>query len=148
MGLGIFTGWEQFFYPASCQFSSCPASSRKQQKAADTVEPDPKTDYFEPGKEYVHMIPDSLRTAEQQAVYDKLKKELPRILGEHVVVEDSLLVFKMTRDEFAETGLPDQYYDLLLKDLENNNEFFYSGYDGGYQSMKEFWEENKKRYKE
>src|SRR5690606_8156241 len=86
-------------------FLSC-----QQRKTTDTVKPVAKEDYLEPGKEYVHMIPDSLRTAEQQAVYDKLKKELPRIYVEHVVVKDSLLVLRMTRDKFAETGLPEQYY--------------------------------------
>ncbi|MBK1439846.1 hypothetical protein JHJ32_07615 [Parapedobacter sp. ISTM3] len=121
--------------------------SCQERKATDSLEPVAKGDYFEPGKEYVHMIPDSLRTAEQQAVYDKLQKMIPRIYVEHVVVEDSLLVFKMTRDEFAETGLPEQYYDLLLKDLKNVNAFFYSGYDGG-QSMEAFLEDGKKRYKE
>jgi len=93
------------------------------------------------------MIPDSLRTAEQQAVYDKLKKELPRIYVEHVVVKDSLLVLRMTRDKFAETGLPEQYYDLLLKDIQNHNAFFYSGYDGG-QRIETFLEDAKKGYKE
>ena len=123
-------------------FLSC-----QQLEAPDTLKPVAKEDYFEPGKEYVHMIPDSLRTAEQQAVYDKLQKEIPRIYVEHVVVEDSLLVLKMTRDEFADTGLPAQYYDLLLKDLQNNNAFFYSGYSDG-QRMEVFLEDGKKYYKE
>lgn len=123
-------------------FLSC-----QQRKTTDTVKPVAKEDYLEPGKEYVHMIPDSLRTAEQQAVYDKLKKELPRIYVEHVVVKDSLLVLRMTRDKFAETGLPEQYYDLLLKDIQNHNAFFYSGYDGG-QRIETFLEDAKKGYKE
>ena len=118
-------------------FLSC-----QQRKATDNVEPVAKGDYFELGKEYVHMIPDSLRTAEQQAVYDKLQKELPRILGEHVMVEDSLLVFKMARDEFEGTGLPSQYYDLVLKDIQNINYFSISGkfHD---QSLEEIWDDGK-----
>ena len=92
------------------------------------------------------MIPDSLRTAEQQAVYDKLQKELPHILSERVAVRDSLLEFNMTRDEFAETGLPEQYYDLLLKDIPNINYFSVSGQFHG-QSLEEIWD-NGKHYKE
>lgn len=130
-----------FFVALAIAFLSC-----QQRKTSDTGESDPKADYFEPGKEYVHMIPDSLRTAEQQAAYDKLKKELPGIVAEHVVVEDSLLVFKMTRDEFAEIGLPDPYYDLIVKDLENINAFSSSGKFGG-QSIDEIWD-NGKRYNE
>jgi len=129
-----------FFFLLAISFLSC-----QQRKTIETLKPVAKEDYFESGKEYVHMIPDSLRTAEQQAVYDKLKKELPRIYVDHAVVKDSLLVLNMTRDEFAETGLPEQYYDLLLKDFENINKFFYSGYDGG-QSMEEFLEDGKKSY--
>lgn len=131
-----------FFFLFAILFLSC-----QQRKAIDTVKPVAKADYFEPDKEYVQLMPDSLRTAEQQAVYTRLQKEIPRIYVEHVVVKDSLLVFKMTRDEFAETGLPEQYYDLLLKDIQNINAFFYSGYDGG-QSMEEFLEDGKKSYKE
>src|SRR5690606_33280135 len=120
--------------------------SCQQQKKTGTVEPVAKEDYFEPGKEYVHMIPDSLRTAEQQATYDRLIKELPRILGDHVVVEDSLLALKLTRDEFAKTGIPNQYYDLLLKDIQNINHFATTGKLGG-QSLEEIWD-NGKYYKE
>src|SRR5690606_22459082 len=114
-----------FFVLLAISFLSC-----QQRKTTDAVKPVSKAGYFEPDKEYVHMVPDSLRTAEQQAVYDKLKKELHRIIGEYVMVEDSLLVFKMTRDEFAVTGLPDQYYDLLLNDIQNINYFSVSGNPG------------------
>lgn len=114
-------------------FMSC-----QQQSAIDTEKSNFKKDYFEPGKEYVHMIPDSIRTAEQQAVFDMLQQEIPRIIGENVVVENGHFVFKMTREEFAATGIPVQYYDLLLKDIKNNNDFLDTA--DLDQSVEEIWE--------
>lgn len=121
-------------------------SCQEREPTDNTVAPVAKEDYFEPGKEYVHMIPDSLRTPEQQAIFEKLQKQLPRILAEHVVVEDSILVLNMNRNEFEKTGVPDQYYDLLLKDIQNINYFSVTGkfHD---QSLAEIWD-NGKRYKE
>jgi len=51
----------------------------------------------------------------------------------------------MTRDEFAETGLPDQYYDLLLKDVQNINYFSISGafHD---QTLEEIWDDEMYNY--
>ncbi|HWK98481.1 MAG TPA: hypothetical protein VNQ55_00975 [Parapedobacter sp.] len=126
---------------AIISFLSC-----QEQQTTGTLKPVAKEDYFEPGKEYVQLIPDSIRTAEQQAVYDMLQKEIPRILSEHVEVKDSILVFNMTRDEFVETGLPEQYYDLLLKDIQNINYFSVSGQFHD-QILEEIWN-NGKHYKE
>lgn len=84
------------------------------------------------------MIPDSIRTKEQQAVLDKLQTELPRIIGENVVIENGHLVLKMTKEEFVETGIPAQYYDLIVKDLKNNNDFFDTTELD--QSIEEVWE--------
>ena len=99
--------------------------------------PQQKNEYFQFGDEYVHMIPDSLRTEEQQALYDTIKNVLPRIIGENVVIENNHLVFKMSKEEFAKTGLPIQYYDLILKDMENNNNYLDTAKIE--QSVEEIW---------
>lgn len=34
------------------------------------------------------------------------------------------MVFRLSKEEFVATGIPIEYYDLIQKDLENNNRFF------------------------
>lgn len=75
--------------------------------------------YFDPNYEYVHLIPDSLRTHEQNAMLDTLQQ----LIIKNMQVEDDRLVFKMTKEEFVDKGVPEEYYDLIQKDLVNNNNY-------------------------
>ncbi|MEN5055168.1 hypothetical protein [Sphingobacterium kitahiroshimense] len=75
--------------------------------------------YFKPGYHYVQQIPDSLRTPEQQA----LLKKLAIVTYENLAVKDNKMVFNLSEKEFVAKGIPVEYYELIQKDLVNNNKF-------------------------
>lgn len=79
-----------------------------------------KEAYFEPGYEYVQQTPDSLRTPEQK----ELIKKITIVILENTVVRDNELVFNLNKQDFMKKGIPIQYYDLVQKDILNNNQFF------------------------
>lgn len=76
--------------------------------------------YFDPDFEYIHMIPDSLRTADQ----NEFLKHLQQVIDDHLQSENNELVFTLGKAEFVAKGIPEAYYILIMKDLENNNKFF------------------------
>lgn len=75
--------------------------------------------YLMEGYEYVHLIPDSLRTPEQQKMLELLQKTITS----HISVKDNQMYFNLSEEEFVALGLPKPYYDLIQKDMKNNNEF-------------------------
>lgn len=87
----------------------------------DTVNNDVTADtpYFEKGVNYVQLIPDSLRNQEDIELIEKLKI-LPRYLKE----ENGEVVFTLSKKEFLALGIPEQYYNLVLKDVKSMNKMF------------------------
>lgn len=69
--------------------------------------------------QYVHVIPDSILTPDQL----ELKKKLMGIQLEYVVIEKNKFVLKLDRKDFIERGIPEEYYDLWMKNLKDNNRF-------------------------
>lgn len=65
----------------------------------------------------VYMIPDSLRTPEQQQLFDRLRQTM----AENLQVEDGQLVFTLSEQEFVARGIPKIYYDKLQHDLADAN---------------------------
>ncbi len=67
----------------------------------------------------VYSIPDSLKTPEDE----ELIRSLQKIRYDYTDIVDKHLVFRMTREEFLETGLPEAYYDLMVFRTKNYNQF-------------------------
>ena len=97
----------------SCQHSDRTVENKKVTK---TKEDEP---YFKPGYRYVQQISDSLRTPKQQA----LLKNLAIVTYENLAVKDNKMVFNLSEKEFVAKGIPVEYYELVQKDLVNNNKF-------------------------
>lgn len=95
-------------------FASCRESGRTNQ---DNVGSDKA--YLDSSYRYVHLIPESERTVEQKAMLDTLNK----LIAENLVADGNQLVFKLSKDEFLSNGIPEEYYDLIQKDLQANNRY-------------------------
>lgn len=69
--------------------------------------------------EYVHMKSrDSLSVEELE-----LFKTLGKVLYENVTVENNKFTFTLEKDSFLNMGIPEKYYDLLMKNIEDNNRY-------------------------
>ncbi|MEN5086087.1 hypothetical protein ABE426_06425 [Sphingobacterium faecium] len=97
----------------SCQNSNTTVENKKVTKAKEDAP------YFKPGYRYVQQIPDSLRTPEQQT----LLKKLAIVTYENLAVKENKMVFNLSEKEFVAKGIPVEYYELIQKDLVNNNKF-------------------------
>ncbi|SJN50520.1 hypothetical protein FM107_20690 [Sphingobacterium sp. JB170] len=75
--------------------------------------------YFNPDFDYVQQTPDSLWTEEQKELAEKLTK----VITENVKALDNKMVFTLTQEEFVALGIPVEYYELIQKDMVNNNKF-------------------------
>lgn len=69
--------------------------------------------------EYVHLIPDSLRTIEQKKMFLLLQKTIT----ENLQVKDNHLYFTLSEKEFVKRGISAQYYNKLQQDLEDANNY-------------------------
>jgi hypothetical protein len=63
------------------------------------------------------MTPDSLQSPEQKALASKMEM----IVYEHCVIKDKRLELTISKKEFKTMGVPEIYYDLLKKDIEDIN---------------------------
>jgi|GEM_PF-1778309 len=95
----------------SCQNSNNTVESKE---IAKEEEP-----YFRPDYHYAQQTPDSLRTPEQNV----LLKKLSIVLYENLAVKDNKMVFNLSEKEFVAKGIPVEYYELIQKDMVNNNKF-------------------------
>lgn len=95
----------------SCQNSNNTVESKE---IAKEEEP-----YFRPDYQYAQQTPDSLRTPEQNV----LLKKLSIVLYENLAVKDNKMVFNLSEKEFVAKGIPVEYYELIQKDMVNNNKF-------------------------
>lgn len=99
------------------QLISCQNSTKTVENKRIIKEEEP---YFRPDYYYTQQTPDSLRTPEQNA----LLKKLSIVLYENLAVKDNKMVFNLSEKEFVAKGIPVEYYELIQKDLINNNKFF------------------------
>ncbi|MDR2087528.1 MAG: hypothetical protein LBP72_10215, partial [Dysgonamonadaceae bacterium] len=65
------------------------------------------------------MTPDSLRSPEQKALMEKFEM----ILYEHCSIKNERLEVSISKKEFKTMGVPEIYYDMLKKDVENINHY-------------------------
>ena len=98
-----------------------------------------KIDY----SDYVHIKPRDSLSAEELELFHTLEK----VLYENVTVENNKFAFKLDKDSFLNMGIPEKYYDLLMKDIADNNRYLETE-----QSVKlnldSLWQEIVKAYKE
>lgn len=69
--------------------------------------------------EYVHLIPDSLRTPEQQKIFNLLEN----VIKEDLIIENNHFKLNISKDKFLNKGIPLEYYDLLKENVKENNKF-------------------------
>ena len=65
------------------------------------------------------MMSDSLRTPKKRAELTKLTE----VLSENLATKDNHIIFKLSKKDFKKTGLPEEYYHRILRELKTNNEF-------------------------
>lgn len=96
-------------------------SCQNNSKVSDQVKSVQEEPYFRPDFDYVQQTPDSLWTSEQKELVKKLQAV---ITPENLKVVDNQVVFNMTKEEFVAMGIPEEYFELIEKDMVNNNKFF------------------------
>jgi hypothetical protein len=69
--------------------------------------------------DYVHLKPDSILSAKEI----ELKRTLGNIVNEYIVIENNKFVFKLTKKEFIKKGVPEKYYNLILRNIQDNNKY-------------------------
>ncbi|GEM63456.1 hypothetical protein SF1_14380 [Sphingobacterium faecium NBRC 15299] len=69
---------------------------------------------------FLGQIPDSLRTEEQTELIKKLQK----IIVNHIVVKDNKQVLDISKEEFLATGIPERYYQMVQRNIRDNNALF------------------------
>ena len=78
------------------------------------------TSYLDPNFKYIHLIPDSLRTPEQ----NKFLMDLQLVIIDHLKSVNNEMVFTLNEQQFVEKGFPKEYYTLIQKNLRDNNKYF------------------------
>lgn len=94
-------------------------SCNDKSKVTDQTKVEQEEPYFNPDFDYVQQTPDSLWTEEQKELAEKLTK----VITENVKALDNKMVFTLTQEEFVALGIPVEYYELIQKDMVNNNKF-------------------------
>lgn len=92
--------------------------------------------------EMVFLVADSIRTPEQKA----LARAIQKYRFEHTEVEGQYLVFKVSREEFRETGFPEPYYDFIVTRTNEYNYYLDKWTNMGRDSLIRSWENKKKTY--
>jgi len=120
---------------------SC-TQTKESESANVTANENAKIDY----SDYVHIKHlnhrDSM-SADELALFDLLEKTIM----ENTTVKDHKFEFNLSKESFINRGIPEKYYDLLMKNFEEINH-----YQETEQSVKlnldSLWQENVKAYKE
>ncbi|MCE5227863.1 MAG: hypothetical protein LLG05_18645 [Porphyromonadaceae bacterium] len=67
----------------------------------------------------VTSIPDSLLTPEQKV----LKRKLGDVFYKIIVPQGNKLIVTIDKDSFLQLGLPEEYYDMLVRNIDNANNY-------------------------
>lgn len=67
--------------------------------------------------DYAYLIPDSLRTPEQQELMDTLCK----LIADGIYIENNQWRFKYTKEDFDKNGIPQVYYDVFMQNVNDIN---------------------------
>lgn len=100
------------FIALSFLLLSC--SQAKQQDEIHIEETSP-IDY----SDYVHIKHRDSLSADELELLNKLEK----VIYSYLIVEDNVFSFKLSKENFLSEGIPEKYYDLLMKNIEDNNNF-------------------------
>lgn len=67
--------------------------------------------------DYAYMIPDSLKTPEQKKLVDTFYQ----LIADGVYIENNQWHFKYTRADFEKHNVPQAYYDVFMKNINEVN---------------------------
>lgn len=68
---------------------------------------------------YINLIPDSLRTPEQK----EFIRNLANVLVRYIKIENNHMILTLSRSQLIKKGIPSPYYDMIQKNLRDNNSF-------------------------
>jgi hypothetical protein len=67
----------------------------------------------------MNMTPDSLRTAEEKALIQKMEA----LFYEDVTIENGRMKTNLGKEDFRKRGIPEGYYDAIKKDMADINNY-------------------------
>lgn len=91
--------------------------------------------------EYVHTKPKDSLSAEEL----KLLQMLEKVVYENVIVENNKFAFNLDKDSFLNMGIPEIYYDLLMTNMAENNQYFQTG-QSVELNLDSLWQESVREY--
>lgn len=125
-----------FLLPFSCKNGAeTAAGNMNAYGVSDTVFLDSRGNRYQ----YIGLIPDSLRTPEQQALIRKLGE----VAVKYIAIKDNHMVIEITKEQFLAKGIPERYYRILQKNVRDNNAFIDSV---GIKDVDELIKERNDRY--
>jgi len=74
---------------------------------------------YKQGKFVPMRIPDSLLTPK----FNVMMTQMEMLIGRHTVVEDNHFVLRLSKRDFRKNGIPGIYFDVIQRELVNNNAF-------------------------
>ncbi|MCL2561994.1 MAG: hypothetical protein FWE10_06730 [Rikenellaceae bacterium] len=95
--------------------------------------------------DYVHIKPDSILSEKDI----ELKYAIMDITIENMAIKNNKFVFKLSKREFLKTGIPLKYYDLIIRNVKDNNKFIRNSRKAGdnlFDNLDAMWEETKNEY--
>ena len=81
-------------------------------------------------------------TPEQRDLYFSLYK----LIYEYTEIKNDREVFKMSREDFLKTGIPEAYYDWIVSGVKDNNDFMDKNRNAFGDSLATMWERSKKEF--
>lgn len=97
-----------------------------------------KIDY----SDYVHIKPRDSLSTEELELFHKLEKAI----YENMSVANNKFSFTLDKDSFINMGIPEKYWTLLMKNIEDNNHFV-EREQSIELNLDSSWQENVKAYK-
>ena len=88
------------------------------------------------------MLPDSLRSAEEQELFQKLEAAF----YEGCTQNNGRFEIIISKEEWEKRGLPEIYYTILKRDVENNNNYLDTVSAPYRELFVESWRENFEEY--
>jgi len=74
---------------------------------------------YKQGKFVPMRIPNSLLTPK----FNVMMTQMEMLIGRHTVVENNHFVLRLNKRDFRKNGIPGIYFDVIQRELVNNNAF-------------------------
>lgn len=123
-----------FVFLVSCKENTRGGQNRTRPHE-DTIYVDIKGNKYK----FLGEIPQNLRTKEQAELIDKLNETSIR----YTSVKNNHIILDLTREEFLATGIPGRYYESLVKNIQDNNQYIDAN---GIKDVDKMMEDRRKWY--